>query len=165
MLQRECRDYSAVCAIRSIPIGVELARNLNAAILKDPEIYVPRQPIILIVEDDEPLRAMWRTALRLEGFDVIEAGDGLEALKLIESTQPDLVVLDIGLPHVDGVSVRQDLAAQVFSRRIPVVVITGSADDLSYLDVDCVIRKPVTVDQVVLVVQRCLRVAAPTIAI
>ena len=123
-----------------------------------------RQPVILIVEDDEPLRAMWRTALRLEGFHVVEAGDGLEALKLIESTPPDLVVLDLGLPHVDGVSVRQDLAAQVFSRHIPVVVITGSSDDLSSLDVNCVIRKPVTVDQVVLVVHKCLRVAAPIIA-
>lgn len=121
------------------------------------------QQLILIVEDDEPLRAMWRTALRLEGFTVIEAGDGLEALKLIEATPPDLVVLDLGLPHVDGVSVRQDLAAQVYSRSIPIVVITGSSEDLSYLDVNCVIRKPVTVDQVVLVVHRCLQVAAPTI--
>ncbi len=106
---------------------------------------------------------MWRTALRLEGFEVIEAGDGLEALKLIEASPPDLVLLDLGLPVVDGVSVRKDLAAQVFSRNIPIVVITGSTDDLSYLDVNCVLRKPVTVDHVVRVVHRCIVSTVPSV--
>ena len=124
---------------------------------------MPRQRVILIVEDDGSLRAIWRTALRLEGFEVIEAGDGLEALKLIEASPPDLVMLDLGLPHVDGVSVRKDLAAQVYSRNIPIVVITGSTDDLSYLDVNCVLRKPVTVDHVVRVVHRCIVSTAPSV--
>jgi CheY-like chemotaxis protein len=124
---------------------------------------VPRQRVILIIEDDESLRGVWRTALRLEGFEVIEAGDGLEALKLIEASPPDLVLLDLGLPVVDGLSVRKDLAAQVFSRNIPIVVITGSLDDLSYLDVNCVLRKPVTVDHVVRVVHRCIASTAPSV--
>ena len=124
---------------------------------------MPRQRVILIVEDDGSLRAVWRTALRLEGFEVIEAGDGLEALKLIEASPPDLVLLDLGLPVVDGVSVRKDLAAQIFSRNIPIVVITGSTDDLSYLDVNCVLRKPVTVDHVVRVVHRCIVSTAPSV--
>ena len=118
---------------------------------------------ILIVEDDVPLRTMWRTALRLEGFDVVEAGDGIEALRLIELSPPDLVLLDLGLPHVDGISVRQDIAAQVFSRNIPIVVVTGSTGDLSYLDVNCVLRKPVTVDQIVRVVHRCIQSTAPSL--
>lgn len=126
-------------------------------------MHVPRRRVILIVEDDGSLRAIWRTALRLEGFEVIEAGDGLEALKLIEASPPDLVMLDLGLPHVDGVSVRKDLAAQVYSRHIPIVVITGSTDDLSYLDVNCVLRKPVTVDHVVRVIHRCIASPAPSV--
>lgn len=124
---------------------------------------MPRQQVILIIEDDGSLRGVWRTALRLEGFEVIEAGDGLEALKLIEASPPDLVLLDLGLPVVDGVSVRKDLAAQVFSRNIPIVVITGSTDDLSYLDVNCVLRKPVTVDHVVRVVHRCIVSTVPSV--
>lgn len=114
-----------------------------------------RQQVILIVEDDAALRGMWRTALRLEGFVVEEAEDGIEALKRVEASPPDLVVLDLGLPHVDGVAVRKDLAAQFFSRHIPIIVITGSTEDLSYLDVDCILRKPVTIDYVVRVVHRC----------
>jgi CheY-like chemotaxis protein len=126
-------------------------------------IAVPHPQIILIVEDDEPLRLMWRTALRLEGFEVVEAGDGLDALKLVEATPPDLVLLDLGLPHVDGVSVRRDLAAQFFSRNIPIVVVTGSSEDLAYLDVDCVLRKPVSVDQVVRAVQHCIPLTVPSL--
>jgi len=124
---------------------------------------VTHQQAILIVEDDVSLRTMWRTALRLEGFDVVEAGDGIEALRLIELSPPDLVLLDLGLPHVDGISVRQDLAAQVFSRNIPIVVVTGSTQDLSYLDVNCVLRKPVTVDQIVRVVHHCIQSTAPSL--
>jgi CheY-like chemotaxis protein len=124
---------------------------------------VSHQPVILIVEDDESLRALWRTALRLEAFDVVEAGDGLDALKLVEASPPDLVVLDLGLPHVDGVSVREDLAAQFFSRTIPIVVITGSNADLSRLGVSCVLRKPVTVDQVVRVVRQCMPSPTPMV--
>jgi CheY-like chemotaxis protein len=125
---------------------------------------VPRQQVILIVEDDAALRGLWRTALRLEGFEVVEAGDGLEALKLIEASPPDLVVLDLGLPEVDGIAVRKDLAEQVFSRHIPVVVITGSTEDVSYLDVNCILKKPVTVDHVVLVIRRCIQAIVPSVA-
>ena len=123
-----------------------------------------RQQAILIVEDDAALRGLWRTALRLEGFEVVEAGDGLEALKLIEASPPDLVVLDLGLPVVDGLSVRKDLAAQVFSRHIPIVVITGSTEDLTYLDVNCVLKKPVTVDHVVLAIRRCIEATVPSVS-
>src|SRR5437773_11789876 len=104
---------------------------------------------------------MWRTALRFEGFTVVEAGDGLEALRLLEGTPPNLILLDLGLPTVDGVSVRKDIGAQVFLRDIPVVIITGSTEDLSDLHVSHVLRKPVTVEQVVRVVQQCLRHTLP----
>jgi CheY-like chemotaxis protein len=126
---------------------------------------VARQQVILIVEDDAALRALWRTALRLDGYTVAEAGDGLEALKLIEASPPDLVVLDLGLPEVDGISVRKDLAAQVFSRHIPIVVITGSTEDLSYLDVNCILKKPVTVDHVILVIRRCIESVVPSVSV
>jgi DNA-binding response OmpR family regulator len=129
------------------------------------ELAVHRQQVILIVEDDAALRGMWRTALRLEGFGIVEAADGMEALKLIEASPPDLVILDIGLPHLDGIAVRKDLAAQVFSRHIPIVVITGSTDDLSYLDVNCILKKPVTTDHVILAIHRCIQSATPSIGV
>jgi CheY-like chemotaxis protein len=110
---------------------------------------------ILIVEDDEDLRRLFRTALALAGYDVIEAGDGLEALQRIEEAPPRLVILDLVLPGYSGIMVRQELAAQSLTRHIPVVVITGSyvPDDLQ---VDCVLRKPIAVEQLITTIRRCL---------
>ena len=122
---------------------------------------MPETPVILIVEDDAPLRVMWRTALRFEGFTVVEAGDGLEALRLLDCSVPNLILLDLGLPNLDGVSVRKDISAQVLLRDIPVVIITGSTEDLSDLHVPHVLRKPVSLEQVVRVVQQCTRHALP----
>jgi DNA-binding response OmpR family regulator len=111
--------------------------------------------IILVVEDDAPLRAMYRTALRMAGFYVNEASNGLEALRALDADPPDLVVLDLGLPIVSGYAVRTELAAQSHLRQIPVVVVTGNEPDAP-LDVSCLLRKPVTGDDLVVAVNKCL---------
>lgn len=117
--------------------------------------------LILIVEDDAPLRALWRAALRLEGFDTVEAGNGIEALRVLEQRRPDLVVLDLGLPILDGLSIQQELAAQAISREIPVVIVTGSTDDLTHVNVPCILRKPFTIDELIRSVHRCVQSGAP----
>jgi DNA-binding response OmpR family regulator len=99
---------------------------------------------------------MFRWILATSGFDVREAGDGYEALVLLEQHPPDLVVLDLGLPRVDGLSVQAEIAAQVLTRDIPVVIVTAAHLDLTHLDVACVLRKPVDADELLATVQRCL---------
>jgi CheY-like chemotaxis protein len=114
---------------------------------------------ILIVEDDEHLRRMFRLALSMSGYEIEEASDGLEALHCIENRPPDLVVLDLVLRVLDGVSVQQELAARASTSHIPIVVVTGSAIDTSLLDVACVLRKPVTPDRLLQTVRQCLALA------
>ena len=104
----------------------------------------------------------WRTALRFESFDVIEAGDGVEALRVLEQHTPDLVILDLGLPSLDGASVRQEIAAQAISRHVPVVIVTGSTEDLTYLNVPCVLRKPIGIDELIRTIRRCIQSGAPS---
>ena len=116
---------------------------------------------ILIVEDDEDVRAMFRVSLTLAGYEVQEAADGLEALRQIDHSPPDLVVLDLGLPFVGGDVVQQEIATHVFTRDIPVVIVTGSGKDLSGLKVACVLRKPVTPAELVRTVESCLTSGAP----
>jgi DNA-binding response OmpR family regulator len=111
---------------------------------------------ILVVEDDADLRRMFRTALVIEGFDVKEAADGLDALRKLDEYPPDLIVLDLGLPIIDGFSVQADIASRANTRRLPVVVVTGSLVDLETLDVACVLRKPVDPDTLVATVRKCL---------
>ena len=111
---------------------------------------------ILLVEDDIALRRLYRTALLLEGFAVAEAGDGVSALRLIEHQTPDLIVLDIGLPTLSGVSVQQELAAHAETCSVPVVIVTGAPGSDHSL-ARCVLRKPVEPERLVAEVRACLR--------
>ena len=115
-----------------------------------------RKQTILVVEDDEDLRRLFRTALTLAGYDVEEAGDGLEALQKIDYSQPDLVVLDVILPEVSGLVVQREIAAHVLNRELPVVFVTGSGLELSEIGSACLLRKPVTPDRLVNTVRSCL---------
>lgn len=117
---------------------------------------------ILIVEDDTALRRFFRISLAMAGFEVEEASDGIDALHLIENRAPDLVVLDLVLRALDGISVRQELASRAVTRDIPIVIVTGSAIDTSMLDVACVLRKPVSPDELVRAIRQCLASGAST---
>jgi CheY-like chemotaxis protein len=111
---------------------------------------------ILIVDDDEDLRRLFRTSLTLAGYDVIEAGDGVEALQRVELLVPDLVILDLVLPGLPGAAVKQELAAQALTKNIPIVIVTGTYVDPADYDVACLLRKPITPDQLIQTVRSCL---------
>lgn len=104
---------------------------------------------------------MYRTALTLAGFDVLEAADGIDALRLLEHQSPALIVLDILLPDISGIALRQEVAAHAHTSDIPIVVVTGSNMDLIGLDVACILRKPVTPEQLVITVTTCLSAGEP----
>jgi DNA-binding response OmpR family regulator len=116
-----------------------------------------RRESILLVEDDVPLRRMLSLALRLEGFLTFEAGDGFQAIALLDQFEFDAIVLDLLLPGIDGLAVAQEVRAQASTRTVPVIVMTASPAPLADIDPACVLRKPVSVAQVVDAVQRCLR--------
>ena len=77
---------------------------------------------ILVVDDDEESRALVRVALERESFSVLEAGDGAEALEVIATEHPDLVVLDVNLPSMGGFDV---LAQMRLVHSVPVIMVTG----------------------------------------
>lgn len=120
-----------------------------------------KRQTILIVEDDEDLRRLFRTALTLDGYHVVEASNGIEALQRIDQAPPDLVVLDLLLPGVSGLVVHQEIAAQALTRHIPIVVITGSPLADASMKVACFLRKPVDPDRLVESVRTCLSEGAP----
>lgn len=116
----------------------------------------PSAGTILIVEDDDDLRRLFRTALTIAGYSVEEASDGAAALYRIHHNPPDLVILDLSLPTVSGFIVHQEIAAHAHTRHIPVVVVTGSTMKLDHLDVPCVLRKPVDPEALITTVRSCL---------
>ena len=80
---------------------------------------------MLVVEDDSEIAEALQRSMRLEGYEVRLAGDGAEGLEVARSFSPDLVVLDLGLPGVDGIEVARMAAARTPGLRI--MFITGFA--------------------------------------
>lgn len=114
---------------------------------------------ILIVEDDDACAAMYRRALRFAGFDVDVADDGLVALLTLEQRRPDLIVLDLSLPHLDGGSVLTEITTRPELHDIPVVVVTGG-DVTPGNRAAAILRKPCDPDRLVDVVAHQLDPAA-----
>ena len=116
---------------------------------------------ILIVEDDADLRRMFKSALNFGGYDVLEAGDGLHALRQMETNEFDGIVLDLGLPVVSGHVVLQEVAALAHTQNVPVVVVvTGLPGPHELPSASCVLTKPVTPERLVGTVRRCLAAGA-----
>jgi diguanylate cyclase (GGDEF)-like protein len=85
-------------------------------------------PRILIAEDESSLRQVLRTILECEGFSVIEAENGVEGLQLAHAQLPDLVLLDVMMPDLDGYEVCRQLRASFATRHIPVVMLTARTE-------------------------------------
>src|SRR5215216_7648210 len=80
---------------------------------------------VLVVEDDAEIADVLRRSLRQEGHEVRTAGDGVEALDAAEEFVPDLVVLDLGLPRLDGVEVCRRLRAE---SDVPILILTARTE-------------------------------------
>ena len=82
---------------------------------------------VLVVDDEPPIRRFLRTSLRAQGYHVLEAEDGGTALDLIGRNPPDVIVLDLGLPDIDGVEVIRRLRRQ--GSTVPVIVLSSRTDE------------------------------------
>lgn len=88
-----------------------------------------REHRVLVVDDDREIRGLVAGTLRRDGYTVVEAGDGPEALDVASRIRPDLVVLDMTLPGMDGVEVTRQLKATPILSMIPVVALSALTQD------------------------------------
>ncbi len=82
-------------------------------------------PTILVADDNDDTRMMFRTLLTNKGYRVVEAADGEEAVEMTSRENPGLVLLDLGLPRMNGLTVIRRLRDEIKLANVPVVVITG----------------------------------------
>ena len=87
----------------------------------------PKTPLILVVDDYADNREMYSAYLRFQGLEVVEAANGTEALEHAFGRRPDLVVMDLSLPGVDGWEATRLLKADARTKHIPVIAVTGHA--------------------------------------
>ena len=86
-------------------------------------------PNIVVVEDDPDLLLVLKESLSREGYLVQTANNGVDGLKLIKETAPDLVCLDIMMPGMDGIEVCRELRAEKSLQGLPIMMLTAKGDE------------------------------------
>lgn len=110
------------------------------------------EPVVLVVDDEAAVRALIVNRLRDYGYRPIEADDGTSALRLIHDRRPDAVVLDVGLPNLDGTSVLAALRSHPDLASVPVIGMSGGdVDPAQERDFTCFLQKPFSPSDVVFV--------------
>ena len=119
---------------------------------------------VAIVEDEPFLASMYKAKFEMEGFEVLRAADGLEGLEIIKKENPDIVLLDIVMPKMDGFDVLTSLHSDAKVARIPVIILTnlGQRSDiekgLKLGAVDYIVKANYTPAQVVVKVKEHLKI-------
>lgn len=111
-------------------------------------------PTILVADDEEDLRELVTYRLTRSGYRVIGAGDGLEALELATERTPDLMVLDVMMPKLDGYELTRRVRAEAALSSIPVILLTARSQESDIdrgfeVGADDYLKKPFNPDELV----------------
>jgi two-component system, cell cycle response regulator DivK len=119
------------------------------------------QPLVLVVEDYPDAREMYAAYLQFSGFEVAEATNGLEAIEKAETLMPDIILMDLALPRMDGWEATRRLKGNDRTRHIPIVALTGHAlaghaEGARQAGCDAFVTKPCLPDALVAEIRRLL---------
>src|ERR1022692_2223107 len=154
------RDPVRSCTRRPLPVGTR--RTVSCSVTMTDAERIPR---VLVVDDEPNIRELVQVALKFHGCAVSTAANGKEALRQADAVQPDLIVLDVMLPDLDGFEVCRRLRAA--GNEVPVIFLTArdtSSDTVTGLAIggDDYVTKPFSVEALVARVRAVLRRAART---
>lgn len=117
---------------------------------------------VLVVEDNEKNRKLMRVILKAKGYTVIEAATGEEALGILKAQKPDIILMDIQLPGIDGITLVKQIKADTAIKDIPIIAVTAYAmkgDEQKILDAGCnaYISKPINTQELPLMVEKYIK--------
>ncbi|NLJ36902.1 MAG: response regulator transcription factor [candidate division WS1 bacterium] len=120
-------------------------------------------PAILVVDDDDAIRRVVGAKLKLEGYTPIPVSTGQEAFRALEERQPHLIILDLGLPDIDGVTVCQRIRSR---SSIPIIILSARSEEINRIvgleiGADDYVTKPFSLDELMARVKAVLRRANP----
>jgi CheY-like chemotaxis protein len=110
-----------------------------------------RDRTILIVEDSEDARYFMRLALEDLGYRIVEAEDGVKAIEMAQSERPDIILMDLSLPIMDGITATQEIRASAGLDGIPIVAVTAHQETdfragAKAAGFDAYVTKPIDID-------------------
>jgi len=125
------------------------------------------RPRVLVVDDYPDAREMYAEYLQYSGFDVIEAGNGVEALERAADSAPDVILMDLSLPVMDGWEATRRLKADKATADIPIVALTGHAlagilEGAMKAGCDAFVTKPCLPEDLVKEIQKVLSAPTPS---
>ena len=114
---------------------------------------------VMVVEDNEKNRKLMRVVLKAKGYNIIEATTGEEALSLLKNQKPDIILMDIQLPGIDGLTLIKQIKASAVTKDIPIIAVTAYAmkgDEQKILDTGCnaYVSKPINTQELPLIVEK-----------
>jgi two-component system cell cycle response regulator DivK len=117
---------------------------------------------ILYVEDNQDNRLLIRRILMAEGFNVVEAEHGRQALEIVDQLQPDLILVDINMPDMDGYALTSLLRTKPLLNKVPIIALTanvmrGDRERTLAAGCDGYIQKPIDIDQFYELINRYLK--------
>ena len=120
--------------------------------------------VVLIVEDNEKNMKLARDILMAKGYQTLEAVTGEEGVKLAKEKQPDLILMDIQLPGINGIEAFKQIRAHTPTAKVPVVAVTASVtptdrSEISAAGFDAFISKPINLKEFVDTVKRLVEAA------
>lgn len=155
-----------------VPMTTRTPRTATPAVANGPdreksrdEVAKRAKPLVLVVDDFEDNRAMYCVYLTYSGYDVVEASDGVEAVEAATTRLPDIVVMDLSLPIMDGWEATRRLRGDPRTRHIPIIALTGHAlaahtRDAEDAGCDAFLAKPCLPEALVEKVEELMKVAA-----
>ena len=116
---------------------------------------------ILAVDDERHIVRLVQINLERAGYQVVTAYHGLQALEVVEAEKPDMIVLDVMMPYMDGFEVLQQLRKKPDTRDLPVILLTAKAQDTDVfrgwqMHCDCYLTKPFNPSELIAYVRRIL---------
>ncbi|GJQ24630.1 MAG: response regulator [Planctomycetia bacterium] len=117
---------------------------------------------VMVVEDNEKNRKLMRVVLKSKGYAVIEAATGEEALNLLKNQKPNIILMDIQLPGIDGLTLIKLIKADAMTKEIPIIAVTAYAmkgDEQKILETGCdaYVSKPINTQELPLIIEKYIK--------
>jgi CheY-like chemotaxis protein len=118
-------------------------------------------PLVLVVDDEADTRALYASCLEAKGYRVTAAADGEAALARVSDEPPDVILMDVAMPVMDGIAATRTLKSSAATAHIPVIVVTAQDTqavlaELHTIGADAVVRKPCAPRELLALVERVI---------